>query len=105
MSSDSIKRLEAQRSYYKAIDSKSSDSMSRELVNIKNELKILNDERAIEERVITNKTGSPYLQDQEFYLRDAVYNSPEETSWKEVKSYDELYSKTVNLNMKKLNII
>lgn len=105
MSSDSVKRLDAARNYYQAIKQPQSTEYGSELEDIKSELKILNDENAYKAKVITNATGSPYLPDQSFYDKDVVYNSAEETSWKEVKSYDQLYNKTVNLNLKKLNII
>lgn len=66
---------------------------------------ILNDENALEERKITNATGSPYLSDAPFYLKNVLYNSVRETEWKEVKSFEETYNRQVEFNLKKLNII
>ena len=105
MSSDSIKRLDTARNYYKSIQKVQSTEYGSDLEDIKSELKILNDENAYKTTVITNATGSPYLPDQNFYNKNVVYNSDEETSWKEVKSYDQLYNKSTNFNLKKLNII
>jgi hypothetical protein len=103
--SDSVKRLEAARIMYKSQERPELNRSERELNDIKNEISILNDENAYRTKVITNATGSPYLTDQTYYLKDVVYNSAEETSWKEVPSYDELYNKTAVFNLKKLNII
>ena len=103
--SDSVKRLEAARIMYKAQERSDLTRSEREMSAIKNELTILNNENAYRSKVITNATGSPYLTDQTYYLKDVVYNSEEETNWKEVKSYDELYNKTAAYNLKKLNII
>jgi hypothetical protein len=90
---------------YKAVEPQSMSSESRVLNNIKNELMILNDENALEEKKITNATGSPYLSDAPFYLKNVLYNSAKETEWKEVKSYEETYNRQTEFNLKKLNII
>lgn len=104
MSSDSLKVLEANRNYYRAQNTVSNSETERQLKEIKNELQILNDNQA-SNAPITNATGSPYLSDQEFSLKNIIYNSPDETSWKDVKSYEEMYNKTATYNLKKLNII
>lgn len=104
MSSDALKILESNRNYYRSQNTVSKSETERELKEIKNELQILNETQA-SSAPVTNATGSPYLSDQEFSLKNIIYNSSEETSWKEVKSYDELYQKTSTYNLKKLNII
>jgi hypothetical protein len=55
--------------------------------------------------VITNATGSPYLSDQSFQLKQVLFNSPAETQWKEVKSYEETRNISAFTNLKKLNIL
>jgi hypothetical protein len=87
----------------------SNSEIVRELQKIKNEAIIANDERARGDNSITNATKSPYLTDQTFYKKDIVYNSAEETSWKNVKTSDEVsleaQEKYLEANRRKLNII
>jgi hypothetical protein len=59
----------------------------------------------IEEPAITNATGSPYLSDQSFQLKEVFFNSPAETQWKEVKSYEATRNISAFTNLKKLNIL
>jgi hypothetical protein len=54
---------------------------------------------------ITNAKGSPYLSDQSFHLKEVLYNSPAETEWKEVKSYEATRNISAFTNLKKLNIL
>ncbi len=105
MSNESIRRIDGLRSFYKSSESNSNDSIERELREVKHELKILNDENAIKDDKITNALNSPYLPDKDFFYKDVIYNSESEGKWKEVKSYESLYNGTINLNLKKLNII
>jgi hypothetical protein len=105
MSTDSIKRVDAMRASYKALETNNSSEYGRELQDIKTELKILNDENAYKSTAINNASGSPYLGDQSYFYKDVLYNSPDETSWKEVKSYDEIHNQFATFNLKKLNII
>lgn len=109
MNSDGISRLNFLRAMYQAKDTSSSSDMVRELQQIKNEVKISNDEKIRQEDPITNSTKSPYLPDQKFFNKEVVFNSPEETKWKEVKSAEQvqkdLEASYVEYNRKKLNII
>ena len=106
MSIDSLNRLNSKRALLNTQDEIATSGSERELKVIKNELKILNDETANNnEPAITNASGSPYAVDQPFFNKEVVYNSTTETDWKEVKSYDELYSNLGSYNLKKLNII
>ncbi len=109
MSSDGINRVNLLRNFYQAKESGSSSEMVRELQQIKNELKIANDERAQDEEALTNATKSPYLPDQKFYKKDVVFNSLEETKWKEVKSAEQVQKEVednfIESNKRKLNII
>jgi hypothetical protein len=54
---------------------------------------------------ITNATGSPYLSDQNFQLKQVLFNSPAETEWKEVKSFEQTRNISAFTNLKKLNIL
>ncbi|MGZ3788034.1 MAG: hypothetical protein ACXVLQ_05890 [Bacteriovorax sp.] len=109
MSSDGITRIGLLRSLYQSKDTGSSSEVVRELQQIKSELQIANDEKIREEASNTNATKSPYLPDQLFFKKDVVYNSPEETKWKEVKSAEqvqkELEESYIEYNRRKLNII
>jgi len=105
MSNDSIKRLDALRSYYRSTESTTNDSLEREIRSVKHELKILNDENAISNEKITNAKNSPYLPDKDFFYKDIILNSAEESEWKEVKSYESIHNRTAQYNLKKLNII
>ncbi len=101
MSFDTLKRINMLRSFHQSNESGSSSEMVRELKQIKGELKIINDEKARKVEPITNATNSPYLPDQTFQKAAVVYNSAEETEWREVKSAEELRRSA----LRKLNII
>jgi len=101
MKNDAVSRLEFLRSMYSIEGKTTKSSTEKDLSIIKNELKILNDENSYRDYKITSNTGSPYLEDQEFYSFKTRFNSEKETEWKEVKSYEE----TIASNLKKLNII
>ena len=109
MNSDGITRLNFLRQLYQAKETGSSSEVVRELQKIKNEVQISNDEKIREDNTITNATKSPYLPDQVFYKKDVVYNSAEETSWKDVKTSDQIEKETeekyLESNRRKLNII
>lgn len=109
MNSDGITRINFLRSLYQAKESGSSSEVVRELQQVKNELKIANDEKSRENKQITSATNSPYLPDQIFYKKDVVYNSEAETSWREVKSKEEIdkdiQEAYLESNRRKLNII
>ncbi|MBP9681020.1 MAG: hypothetical protein KBD76_06420 [Bacteriovorax sp.] len=109
MNSDGITRISLLRNLYKSQGTSSSSEMVRELQEIKNELKISNDEKVREEEPLSNVYKSPYLPDQIFFRKDAVYNSSEETKWKEVKSSEqvqkEVQENLTEANRRKLNIL
>lgn len=109
MSSDGITRINFLRQLYQSKESGSSSEVVRELQKVKNELKIANDERVRENKQITNATNSPYLPDQVFYKKDVIYNSEAETSWREVKSREQVEKETqetfLESNRRKLNVI
>jgi len=109
MNSDGITRINFLRQLYQSQESGSSNEVVRELQKIKAEAVIANDERARDNSTITNATKSPYLTDQAFYRKDIVYNSAEETNWKNVKTSDEVsleaQEKYLEANRRKLNII
>lgn len=109
MNSDGITRINLMRSLYKSKEVGSSSEMVRQLQEIKNELKISNDENIRKEEPITNATNSPYLTDQPSFKRDVIYGSQAEVEWKEVKSADQLEKEReesfVESNRKKLNIL
>ena len=109
MNSDGITRINYLRQLYQAQESGSSSEVVRELQKIKNEAVIANNERVREDNTITNATKSPYLADQMFYKKDVVYNSAEETSWKNVKTSDEavkdIQEEYLESNRRKLNVI
>jgi hypothetical protein len=94
---------------YQAKEVGAASETVRELQKIKNELKIANDEHVREETPITNATKSPYLPDQEFTKKDVVYNSAEETKWKEVKTAEQIEAEVqenfLESNRRKLNIL
>lgn len=109
MNSDGITRINSLRAMYQAKNTGSSSDIVQELQQIKNEVMIANDEKIREEDPITNATNSPYLPDQKFFKKETVFNSPEETRWKEVKSAEQvqkdLEDSYIEYNRKKLNII
>lgn len=109
MNSDGVTRINFLRQLYQTKESGSSSEEVRELKQIKTELKIANDERVRENKVITNATNSPYLPDQIFYKKEVVYNSAAETNWREVKTSEEALKDSQNTylesNRRKLNII
>lgn len=104
--SEGISKISLLRNMYKA-ESRvySGNEELRELKEIKNELKISNDLKAVE---IDAKelTHSPYYTDQSYYNPERIYNSSRETDWKEVRSQEEnLKAALVFRNMKRLNIL
>lgn len=110
--SDSIKRIDAFRTLFNARNTQSYSNLGEELRDIKTELKIANQENALAQdannakELIGIATSSPYLSDQPFYNKDRLYNSPKETSWKDVRSEDENRQAAYNImKLKKLNII
>ena len=110
--SDSIKRINVLRSMYNSRNTQLTSSTNEELRELKTELKIANDERALAQEtndvktLIGSATSSPYLSDQPFYNQDRYYNSPKETSWKEVRSEEDNRQAAYNLmKLKKLNIL
>lgn len=109
MNSDGITRINFLRKLYQSKEIGSSSQEVRELQLIKNELKIANDEKTRDNNVVTNATRSPYLPDQLFYKKDVIYNSEEETSWRTVKSSEQLQLEAqeayLQSNIRKLNII
>ena len=107
MSTDALKRIDMYRAQYQATQQTSNASeVVRELQEIKNEVKIANDEKALTDEPITNALHSPYLPDQKFYKKDVVYNSSEETMWKkDLDSFEEVHARFVNYNLKKLNVL
>lgn len=109
MSIDGINRLSLMRSLYKAQETSSSNDVVRILQDIKNEIKIANDEQQRQDLVVSNATGSPYLTDQITFNKNIVYNSPAEGSWRDVKSFEqtkkEIEDRYVELNKRKLDII
>lgn len=109
MNSDGITRINLMRSLYKSKEVGSSNEMVRQLQDIKNELKIVNDENIRKEEPITNATHSPYLTDQPSFKKDVIYGSQAEVEWKEVKSSDQLEKEReenfIESNRKKLNIL
>jgi hypothetical protein len=107
MSTDSLKRIDSMRSQYQALTkSTSSSDVVKELQEIKNELKIVNDIQSSADEPITNALHSPYLPDQKFYKKEVVINSEEETMWKkDLASYEEVHEKLAAFNLKKLNIV
>ena len=109
MNSDGITRINFLRQLYQSQETGSSNEVVRELQKIKTEAVIANDDRVRDDNPITNATKSPYLTDQVFYRKDVVYNSAEETSWKNVKTSEEVsleaQDKYLEANRRKLNII
>jgi hypothetical protein len=109
MNSDGVNRINFLRQLYQSQETGGSSEEIRVLQKIKNELKIANDEKTRENKAITNATNSPYLSDQIFYKKDVIYNSPEETKWREVKSAEQalhdVQPEYVESNRRKLNII
>lgn len=110
--SDSIKRITTLRSLYNAKNTQLTSSTNEELREIKTELKIANEERALGQdtnevkTLIGSATSSPYLSDQPYYNKERLYNSPKEDSWKDIRSADENRQAAYNLmKLKRLNII
>lgn len=99
------------RTLYNA-NSKLNLNIADELNEIKTELKIANELSADAAEAqspinpATRLTSSPYLQDQKFYMKEAVYNSPNETDWKQVRSEEDNRRAAYNArNLRKLNIL
>lgn len=109
MNSDGINRINLMRSLYKAKETGSASEVVRELQDIKNELKITNDENIRKEEPITNATNSPYLADRSSFKKEVIYGSSSEVEWKQVKSADELEKEREEefqkSNRRKLNIL
>lgn len=109
MNSDGITRISFLRQLYQSKETGSSSEVVRELQQIRNELKIANDENVRDNNQISNATKSPYLPDQMFYRKDVVYESAEETKWKEVKTSEQLEKENQEIylesNLRKLNIL
>ncbi|MDO9182535.1 MAG: hypothetical protein Q7U04_09000 [Bacteriovorax sp.] len=109
MNSDGISRLNFLRQLYETKTNGNSSEVVRELQQIKTEVKIANDERVRDDAPLTNATKSPYLPDQMFFKKDVVYNSAEETKWKDVKTSDQVEKETqenyLESNLRKLNVI
>lgn len=103
---DGITKISLLRNLYRAEGRVSSGNEEvRELKEIKSELKISNDLKAIE---IDSKalTSSPYYTDQSYYNPERIYNTSRETDWKEVRSQEENHrAALVFRNMKRLNIL
>lgn len=103
--SDLIKKIDILRSIYNARSIHTNNGMDDELREIKTELKIANDLQT-SSNAITHSTNSPYLEDQKFYNKEVRYNSPRETSWKEVRSEEDNIRAAYNArNLRKLNIL
>lgn len=103
--SSSIKNIDTLRNLYKS-QASGTNEMIRELRQIKNEIKIGNDIKTQLETPITNATGSPYFKDQDYYNKNVLFNSPKETEWKNVPSYEENRQQAlIAENLKKLNIL
>lgn len=96
-----MKRVQMLRSFHNSRESGSSSETVRELKQIKSELRIINDENSRKSAPITNATNSPYLADQSFQSPHVIFNSEQETQWKEVKSPEQLRQEV----LRKLNII
>lgn len=103
---DSIKKVDFLRSFYRAQGGVSHNELVREIKELKNEIHIANDIKAEGDAKPTNATGSPYLQDQPFQLKNVLFNSPQETEWKDVPSYEQTRENALAFrNLKKLNIL
>lgn len=98
---DPIRRINMLRAFHTGREAGSSSEVTRELKQIKGELRILNDENARKTTPITNATNSPYLPDQSFQTPGVVFNSTEETEWKEVKTAEQQLAQA----RRKLNIL
>lgn len=110
--SDPIRKIDILRSLYNTQSAQTKENIGEELKQIKTELRIANDVKATEEASADVKTlvgsasGSPYLTDQPYYNKNVIYNSPAETSWKDVRSEEENRKAAYNAwNLKKLNIM
>jgi hypothetical protein len=110
--SNPINKISILRSLYSAQDAKAQHNIGDDLKQIKTELRIANDMKATEEAcsdvktLVNSATSSPYLADQQYYNKTALYNSPNETNWKEVRSEEDNRRAAYNSwNLKKLNIM
>lgn len=112
--SESIKRINILRTIYNAKNDHTNTNVADELKQIKTELKIANDERAISggsnnsddtvDAIINTK--SPYLEDQPYFKKELLYNSTKETDWKQVRSEEENNRAAYNAQkLRRLNII
>ena len=100
--SDGIKRIDSSRtSYNKPQSDLSGSPVLNELKQITAELKELN-----QTSDVNNATNSPYLHDQIFHKKEVIYNSPEESDWRKVRSYEESKQQAlVFKNLRRLHII
>lgn len=110
--SNPINKINVLRTFYNAQNAKGETNIGQDLKEIKTELRIANDVKATDEAssdvkaLIGSATGSPYLTDQPWYNKTVIYNSPTETSWKDVRSEEENRRAAYNFaNLKKLNIM
>ena len=90
MSDDLLKKIDLRRAIYRENMNPNSSEIVRTLQEIKSELKVQTDIEAMKEEEQGVKSQSPYLPDQVFYDPKVVFRSPQETQWKEVKSYEEV---------------
>ena len=101
-----IAKINLLRNAYNALNGSSDSEIVRELKRLKSEVQVSNALKATEDTPINSATNSPYLEDQPFYNKETLYNSKQETDWKEVRSYEEQKREAlVFRNLKRLNIL
>jgi hypothetical protein len=109
MSNDSVNKVNLLRSLYTTKARESSTEELRVLKEIKSELVISNDLKSNESSPINSATHSPYFKDQVYYNKEVVYNSPEETKWREVKTAEQDLQDSrqayLESNRRRLNIL
>ena len=99
-----VKRVEILRNLYKAQQGDSFNGLERSIKNAVIELKVANDMQASKQ--VASANNSPYLTDQPYYNPEVVFNSSQETEWREVKTFEETRKDAlVFRNLKRLNII
>lgn len=110
--SDPIRKIDIMRTLYNAQNTQTKENVGDELKQIKTELRIANDMKPTGEAsgdvktLVGSASGSPYLTDQPYYNKNVIYNSPAETSWKDVRSEEDNRRAAYNAwNLKKLNIM
>ncbi len=106
MSDNILKKIDIRRAIYRDSVPQNTPQDVKVLREIKSELQLQTDisAEAIEEKS-TNAINSPYLQDQSWFNPRIIKNSPKESEWKEVKTYEEMRESYAFGNKKKLNII